>query len=316
MAVRKFLKFVWKRVFLYNLCRFVDRETNLFSRTANKTSRKAGRLDGTMRRRFWRRYRPEDRKSDVMQTNFSIFTFPSPLYFVLLQTEGTGTRTDDREQNTPYAKTAHLSNPKLTSTVTPASFPTPPVAWLSLTSYMHEWLFSEYGGDIKLYGKPVLSIAHIPEAKELLRKQTQDDIMEDGQTRWSLSAMRMDFLQHGVELGIKGAGGLELTREQLGTFLPIECPKMALTPNGVLRPWTRQISFGQKQAFALTKLLRGEFWNAVGEYEKHFKWPQGAEHTTIAMTEAFCQDTGTPDIYADDLRREWQRQCNTLKMRK
>ena len=189
----------------------------------------------------------------------------------------------------------------------------PPVAWLSLTSYMHEWLFREYGGDVRLYGKPVLSIAHIPDAKKLLRQQTQDDVMEDGQTRWSVSAMRMDFLQHGVELGIKGVGGMELTREQLNLFLPIECPKMALTQNGVLRPWNRQTSFGQRQAFALTKLLRGAFWKTVADYERNFKWPRGAEHTAIAMIESFCQDAGVPDIYAADLRREWQRQCATRR---
>lgn len=191
------------------------------------------------------------------------------------------------------------------------TYPTPAVAWLSITNYMHEWLFHEFGGAVRLNGKQVLSIAHLPGAKELLRMQTQDDVMNEVPTLWSLSAMRMDFLQAGVTLGVKGDGGLEMSKEKLDTFVPVECPKMALTQNGVLRPWSRVTSFGQKQAFALIKMLRSEFWKTVADYEKQFKWPAGTPRTTIAMIESFCQDTGTPDIYTDDLRREWQRQCAT-----
>lgn len=187
-------------------------------------------------------------------------------------------------------------------------YPTPPIAWLNLTPYMHQWLVNECGGAVKLHGKTVLSVFHLKGVKPLMRMQTQNDVMDDANTMWSLSAMRMDFLQQGISLGLTGRGGLELTNEQLAAFMPIECPPVCLTKHGVLRPWTRQTSFGAKQARELVTLLRSEFWKAVREYHRHFKWPNGEPHTAIAMTESFCQDTGTPDIYAEDLRREWQRQ--------
>ena len=181
---------------------------------------------------------------------------------------------------------------------------------------MHEWLFREFGGTVRLYGKPVISISHLPGAREILRQQTQNDVTDDASLRWSLSAMRMDGLQAGVDIGPKTVESLcGVTPETLQAFVPIECPRMALTVNGVLRPWSRVTSFGQSQAFALIKLLRAAFWQAVEEYEKHFKWPAGEQHTAIAMTESFCQDTGTPDIYADDLRREWQRQQQARRRR-
>lgn len=192
------------------------------------------------------------------------------------------------------------------------NYPTPPVAWLSVTTYMHHWLCREFGGAVHLHEKPVLSISHLPGAREILRMQTQDDVMKPAQMRWSLSAMQMDCLKAGIRVGPKAVESMyNMTPEMLNTFLPIECPRMALTTNGVMRPWNRVISFGQSQAFALTKLLRNTFWQAVGDYESRFQWPEGAQHTTIAMIEGFCADTGTPDIFAADLRREWQRQRNT-----
>ena len=194
------------------------------------------------------------------------------------------------------------------------AYPTPSLSWLYITAYTHTWLENEFGGDIKLYGKRVLSISHIPGAREVLRMHTKEDVMLPETVRWSMSAMRMDCLQAGLDIGPKTIEEqCGITAESLRSFVPIECPRMALTANGVLRPWNRMTSFGNSQAFALCKLLRGAFWNAVGEYNAAMAAESGDGYAAVRMIEGFCADTGTPDVFIDDLRREWQRQQATLR---
>ena len=196
------------------------------------------------------------------------------------------------------------------------NYPTPPVAWLLITQYTHQWLFREFGGAVRLHGYPVLSVASVPEAREILRMQTQEDILQPMPFRWSLSAMRMDCMQLGIGIGPKSIEEIYgLTAEGLKSFVPIECPKMALTEYGVLRPWNRATAFGQSQAYLLCKLLRSLFWQAVANHQDKMVAEDNAPETAIELAESFCAETGTPDIYADDIRREWQRQCATKKAR-
>lgn len=189
-------------------------------------------------------------------------------------------------------------------------YPTPPIAWLYMTMYTHEWLKKEFGGAVELYGRPVLSIAHLPGAKDILRMETQEDIMQPCQSKWSMSAMRMDCMVSGIDIGPKSVETMYgVTKDFMAAFVPIECPRMALTERGVLRPWNRTTTFGPSQSAALCKLLRGAFWEAVADYDAELREKGEAPGTAIKLISSFCAETGTPDIYADDLRREWQRQC-------
>ena len=193
-------------------------------------------------------------------------------------------------------------------------YPTPSVAWLQITGYTHDWLYHEFGGSILLHGKQIVSIAHLPEARKILRMQTQEDIMGESPNRISLSAMRMDCLQLGCSIGPKSMqDNFKITTEQLNLFVPIECPRMALTKYGVLRPWDRTTAFGKEQANSLLNFLRRAFWQAVAEHEQALTEKGQKPETAIKLIESFCQETGTSDVWVSDLRREWQRQCNAKK---
>ena len=101
-----------------------------------------------------------------------------------------------------------------------------------------------------------------------------------------------------------------MTKELLKLYVPIECPKMCLTKNGVLRPWTLNVCFDKEQATALQKLLRREFWKAVEKYNAEYARKMGGKkYPAIDMIEDFCMDTETPDMYTEAIRREWQRRC-------
>ena len=183
-----------------------------------------------------------------------------------------------------------------------------PIAWLHITGYAHDWLSNEYGGSVRLYGKPVVSIAHLSGAKDILRMETVDDMAAPEDSRLAMSAMRMDCMEAGIALSpetIRRMYGM--TAEQLKMFVPIECPKMALTKYGVLRPWNRTTSFGKRQAMALNRLLMKNFWQAIEDYNTALCEAGKAPGTAISVIEGFCEKTGTGEIWIEDLRREWQR---------
>lgn len=191
---------------------------------------------------------------------------------------------------------------------TTTTYPTPAVAWLYMTEYTHDWLFNEFGGNVALHGRKVISIHHLRGAREILRMETHEDVLEPGNTRWAMSAMKMDCMQLGIGIGpnnIKEQYGL--TKEQLRLYIPIECPRMALTQYGVLRPWTRTTSFGRAQASELQKFLRESFWNAVAAYRDKLEASGNAPTTAIQLVESFCEVNNISEVYLDDLRREWQR---------
>ena len=161
---------------------------------------------------------------------------------------------------------------------------------------------------MRLYGKPVVSIAHLSGAKDILRMETVDDMAASEDSRLAMSAMRMDCMEAGIARSpetIRRMYGM--TAEQLKMFVPIECPKMALTKYGVLRPWNRTTSFGKRQAMALNRLLMKNFWQAIEDYYSALCKAGKAPITAISMIEGFCDETGTSEIWTTDLRREWQR---------
>lgn len=203
--------------------------------------------------------------------------------------------------NTPYPKNQH----------------TMPVAWLRMTEYTHDWLARCYGGKLALYGKPILSVAHLPGVHKALQMEIFEDMQEvapaqdkhsEAKDVLSLSAMRMDCLQNGCKVSPEAIGRLcGLTREQLGAFVPVECPRMALTAFGVLRPWSRTMAFSRAQSNELIRLLRTAFWQAVTDYEARLREAGEMPDTAIELIEGFCKENGIGELYMEDLRRQWQR---------
>ena len=188
-------------------------------------------------------------------------------------------------------------------------YPTPAISWLYMTEYTHDWLYNEFGGNILLHERKIISIHHLKGARQILRMETVEDVLEPGNTRWAMSAMKMDCMQLGIGIGpnnIKEQFGL--TKEQLRMFVPIECPRMALTSNGVLRPWSRNTSFGRSQSIELMRFLRDKFWQAVEEHKAKMEADGKTPQTAIQLIESFCEDNNINEVYLDDLRREWQRQ--------
>lgn len=187
----------------------------------------------------------------------------------------------------------------------------PPITWLRMTDYMHGWLQHELGGGARIKDQRVVCVQHLPGAREVLRMETVEDMMEKMPAGNAMSGTRKNCLCAGMELD---AGVIEreygMTKELLKLYVPIECPKMCLTKNGVLRPWTLNVCFGKEQATALQKLLRREFWKAVEEYDAEYaRKMDGRKYPAIDMVEDFCMDTDTPDMYTEAIRREWQRRC-------
>lgn len=155
----------------------------------------------------------------------------------------------------------------------------------------------------------VVCLQHLDGARATLRMETVDDTMEPGAVGSSMSATRYNCVAAGIKLNPDVVQQLYgITEEELALFAPIECPRLTLTSNGVLRPWTVNTCFGQKQATALHRLLREAFWQAVGEFsEKYAEDHQGEKYAQKEMIEAFCKETDTDDIHVPAIRREWQR---------
>jgi len=191
----------------------------------------------------------------------------------------------------------------------------PPVAWLKMTDYMHGWASHELGGSVRIREKKVVCVQHLHGARTVLRQETVEDLMERRPVENAMSATRYGCYTEGLTLDAdvmrKEYG---VTREQMRLFVPIECPKMCLTRNGVLRPWTNDVCFSREQASALMRIIRDAFWQAVTEYDREYaRQLEGRGYPAVDMVEAFCNDTETSDMYVDAIRREWQRRVRRGK---
>ncbi len=191
----------------------------------------------------------------------------------------------------------------------------PPVVWLKMTDYMHGWLQHDLGGAARIHNQRVVCVQHLPGARDILRMETAEDVMDHTPVGNVMSATRRNCLCAGIGIDssfIECEYGL--TAEGLDLFVPIECPRMCLTKNGVLRPWTLDVCFGKEQATAMQRLLRGEFWKAVGEFNEEYARQRGGRgYPAIEMIEGFCTKTETPDLYIDAIRREWQRRVKRTR---
>ena len=195
------------------------------------------------------------------------------------------------------------------------TYKTPAIAWLKVTDYMHGWLQHELGGAARIREQRVVSVQHLPGAREVLRMETTEDMMEKKPIGNAMSATRRNCLMAGMEIDaavMKREYGV--TSELLQLFVPIECPKMCLTKNGVLRPWTLNVCLGREQAAQMQRLVRSAFWNAVEEFDREYaRQMDGKRYPAVDMIEAFCKETETPDIHVDAMRREWQRRAKRSK---
>ena len=185
----------------------------------------------------------------------------------------------------------------------------PPIVWLRVTDWMHAWLQHELVGELRVRDQRVVCVQHLEGGRDVLRMETVMDICDGVDTGSAMSAMKCNCLSEGLKLD---AEAMEreygVTRELMKQMVPIECPKVCLTENGVLRPWTLDRCFGKSQANAMQRLLRKAFWDAVEEYSYQYaKKKNGEYYPQIDMIEDFCAETKIPDEYVPEIRREWQR---------
>lgn len=186
----------------------------------------------------------------------------------------------------------------------------PAIVWLKVTDFMHGWLQYELGGACRVMEQKVVSVQHLPGARDVLMMETVDDIeLGPMKIQNAMSGNRKNMLGAGLQLDasyIEAEYGL--TREAMRLFVPVECPKMCLTKYGVLRPWTLDVNLSRQQASALQRVIRTAFWQAVESFNQEYAQRMGdTKYPSIDMVEAFCKETGTPDIYAESIKREWNR---------
>lgn len=170
----------------------------------------------------------------------------------------------------------------------------------------------------------MVCLQHLDGARDVLRMETSSDVTGYDPSRpeqgpvsrdGTMSSTRWGCIDAGLTIDSKTVERLYgISREELALYLPIECPKVCLTPEGVLRPWTTDTCFGRQQTTALQRLLRETFWQGVAEYNREYaRRQEGRKYAAVDMIEAFCREMGTSDLYVDALRREWQRQAKRAK---
>lgn len=185
----------------------------------------------------------------------------------------------------------------------------PAIAWLRVADFMHGWLQSELGGAARVREQRIVCVMHLPGARELMKMETTEDFMKKQKIGNAMSDTKKNCIEAGLGYDADAITDMYgLTKDDLRQFVPIECPAMCMTKNGVLRPWTLDVCFGREQASALQQLLRDAFWAAVGSFSDDYaREHAGERYAQVKMIEAFCRHTGTPDLYVESMRREWQR---------
>lgn len=174
---------------------------------------------------------------------------------------------------------------------------------------MHSWLRLEMGCSLYADGNQVICVQHLPGIRDLLRKESTEETVEQISKANSLSNTLRNCLDAGSKLDgnyIENLYGI--SKETLDLFMPIECPKKTITQDGILRSWNTSTNLTTKQATTLQRAIRRAFWKAVNEFSSNYaKKHSKEEYSPIDMIEAFCKATQTPDTYAESIRREWHR---------
>ena len=194
------------------------------------------------------------------------------------------------------------------------TYEVPDIVWLKMTDYMHGWLQWELGGEARVGEQKVICVQDLDGGRDVLRMETWDDIMDDLPLSGNaMSCTRYNVYKEGLIIDAEAMDKkFGVTKEVMKLFVPIECSnKLRLTKNGVLRAWTLDSCFGKEQATALQRLLKGEFWKAVEEFDEKYalqmEKTDNKNYPAREMVEAFCEATKTPDYHVEAIRREWQR---------
>ena len=187
----------------------------------------------------------------------------------------------------------------------------PSIVWLKVTDYMLPWLEKELGGKVRAKERKVLSVQHLTGAREILRMETVTDNIDNKVTGKSMSPMVRNCIGAGMSMDAETVEEMfGISRQDLKSYVPIECPKMCVTELGMIRPWELDVNFSKSQANRMIELLRREFWNAVAEFaEEYAREHEGEKYAQADMIEDFCRNSETPDMFVDAMRREWQRRA-------
>ena len=193
----------------------------------------------------------------------------------------------------------------------------PAIAWLRVTEWLREWLCYEFGSKVMVNGRRVVCLQHLDGMLDIFRMETVDDTeLNPGlPVRLSLSASRYGIISAAMTLDPTVAEKIyHVSMEQMQQFIPIECPRLRLTQEGLLREWTGEVMFGDEQAKALLRLLRHYFWEGVEKFADLYAQKHDGElYAQQDMIEAFCREIKTSDIHVEAIRREWQRRAKRAK---
>jgi hypothetical protein len=189
----------------------------------------------------------------------------------------------------------------------------PAIAWLRVTEFIRGWLDYEFGSKVMVNGRRVVCLHHLDGVRDILRMETVDDteLSPDLPVNLSLSASRYGVISAAMTLSPEATERMyNLSPEQMRQFVPIECPRLRLTHEGLLRPWSGDAMLGEQQAKALLRLLREAFWEDVEQFAMRYaREHEGEKYAQEDMIVAFCRMTKTSDLHIKDIRREWQRRC-------
>ena len=193
------------------------------------------------------------------------------------------------------------------------NFRMPAIAWLRVTGFIRGWLDYELGSKVMVNGRRVVCLQHLDGVRDILRMEPVDDVelSPDLPVELSLSAARYGLISAAMTLSPETTERMyHLSLEQMQQFVPIECPRLRLTQEGLLRPWSGDAMLGDAQAKALLRLLREAFWKDVERFARRYsRQHEGERYAQEDMIEAFCRETETSDIHVEAIRREWQRRC-------
>lgn len=192
----------------------------------------------------------------------------------------------------------------------------PAIVWLRVTGFLSGWLVYEYGSKVMVNGRRVICLQHLDGMRDVMRMETVDDmeLSPDLPVELSLSASRYGLISAAMALSPEATERMyHISQEKMLQFVPIECPRLRLTQDGLLRPWCGDAMFGEQQAKELLRLLRHYFWEGVGQFAKRYaSQHDGEKYAQQDMIEAFCRETRTSELHVEDIRREWQRRAKRV----
>ena len=193
------------------------------------------------------------------------------------------------------------------------NFRMPAIVWLRVTEFIRGWLVYEFGSKVMVNGRRVVCLQHLDGVRDILRMETVDDteLSPDLPVELSLSASRYGVISAAMTLSPEATERMyHLSLEQMQQFVPIECPRLRLTQEGLLREWSGDAMLGDAQAKALLRLLREAFWEDVERFARRYaREHEGEKYAQEDMIAAFCQETKTSELHIEAIRREWQRRC-------